>query len=124
MAAFITEPYTLIKAATGQGIGMGEKAAKVILGYMEGHDYALGLEDDGSTARCDLTSGGKSSWEPYSVKDAIVFASEMCGELIQAEEEKSEPNEEYLASLRDDDATLTPLYEVAIGWRGKADGCV
>lgn len=124
MAEFINEPHTLIKAAAGQGIEMSEKAAKVILGYMEGHDYALGLEDDGSIARYDLTNGDKGSWEPYSVKEAIIFAAEMCGEIIQAEEDKPEPNEEYLASLRDDDTTLTPLYEAAIGWRGRTDGGV
>lgn len=113
MEKWIETPSQLVEAATREGFSMDENEAGIILGYMEGHDYALGLDKTGNLIRNDLDHAqGKDTWEEYSVRDAILFAVDMCLELMEAEEDEGK-----LASLRADDAALTSLYEAAMGVR-------
>lgn len=116
METWISTPEQLMETAAKEGFEMGEKEAGVILGYMEGHDYALGLDDAGNVIRNDLAyERGKDAWEEYSVREAILFACDMCTDLL----ENSDGPKEYMDSLRDDDETLTPLYEAAMQPRGE-----
>lgn len=113
----------LVEAAAKEGFAMSTKAANVILSYMEGHDYELGLDGDGKVIRNNLGyKDGGAHWEPYSVWDAIVFAAEMCAEIQEEHEDEEEPDKEYIDQLLDDELILAPLYEAAI--KGVSDGSV
>lgn len=112
METVIRTPEQLMKAARKEGFQMNENEAKVILGYVESHDYELGLDDAGNVIRNDLGyEQGKDTWEGYSVREAILFACDMCTDLL----ENSDGPKEYIDSLRADDEALTDLYVAAMG---------
>lgn len=104
-----------IEAAKKEGFQVSEKEAEVVLGYMEGHDYELGLDETGGVVRNDLAYElGEEHWEEYSIREAILFACDMCADLL----ENGNGSNERMASIREDDKILTPLYEAAMNWRG------
>lgn len=112
MATAIRTPEKLMEVARKEGFQMSENEAKVILGYMEGHDYELGLDDAGNVIRNDLAcEQDEDFWEEYSVREAILFACDMCTDLL----ENSDGPKEYMDSLLADDNALTGLYAAAMG---------
>lgn len=111
----IRTPEQFIEAAKMEGFQVSEREAEIILGYVEGHDYELALNEDGGVIRNDLAyEVGEEHWEEYSIREAILFAGEMCADLL----ENGNGSNESMASIRKDNETLAPLYEAAMNWRG------
>ena len=81
---------------------------------MEGHDYILGTDEDGAVFVNDLAYNRHEHWEPYSIRDAILFASDMCADLIEAENNSDERQAQY----EEDRKVMAALYEAASQWRG------
>ena len=50
----IRTPEQFIEAAKMEGFQVSEREAEIILGYVEGHDYELALNEDGGVIRNDL----------------------------------------------------------------------
>lgn len=111
----IRTPEQFIEAAKMEGFQVSEREAEIILGYVEGHDYELALNENGGVIRNDLAyEVGEEHWEEYSIREAILFACDMCADLL----ENSNGSNERMASLQEDDEILTPLYEAAMDWKG------
>lgn len=109
----------LIEAAKKEGFQMSGKEAEVILGYMEGHDYELGLNETGGVIRNDLDyKRGEEHWEEYSIREAILFAFDMCIAIQEEQEADGAPDKDLIGKLWDDEYVLTPLHEAAMNWRG------
>lgn len=113
--------------STDDPIQLSESEADLLLGYIEGHDYALGVMD-GVLYRGDLCyRQGELHWEdePYPIDDVIDAVCEWNYELsseygLSDEEEKvyrdpgfepESPYDERIASLFDDEKILDALYE-------------
>jgi hypothetical protein len=80
----ISQPEALLSFIRENGIGieMTDKEADMLLGYMEGHDYAVGFAGD-RLYRGDLDEiPGEIVWEEYSVDDLIDSVCEWNYELI------------------------------------------
>lgn len=115
MLTDIKNPQQFIEAARKEGFQVNEEEAGIVLGYMEGHDYELALDGTGGVVRNDLSyEVGEEHWEEYSIREAILFAGEMCADLL----ENGNGSNESMASIRKDNETLAPLYEAAMNWRG------
>ena len=112
---------------TGNPIQLSESEADMLLGYIEGHDYTLGVKD-GVLYRGDLCfRQGGIFWEdePYPIDDVIDTVCEWNYELsseygLSDEEEKiyrapgfepESPYDERIASLFDDEKVLDALFE-------------
>lgn len=115
MPTDIENVQQFIEAAQKEGFQVNESEAETILGYMEGHDYILGLGGVGAVFRGDLAyENGRVRWEPYSIRDAILFAGEMCADLV----ERGDNSAERQAQYEEDEKILGPLYEAVLNWRG------
>lgn len=100
-----------IEAAKKEGFQVSEKEAEVVLGYMEGHDYELGLDETGDVIRNDLAyEVGEEHWAGYSIREAILFACDMCADFL----ENGNGSNEWMASIQEDYEILAPLYEAAM----------
>ena len=55
--------------------------AAILLNYMEGHDYAIGIDSDGKMYRQDVAEEN-GEIEPYSIDDVIDTVCEWNYELI------------------------------------------
>lgn len=110
-----------IDAAKKEGFQASEKEAEVVLGYMEGHDYELGLDETGSVIRNDLDyKVGEEHWEGYSIREAILFAFDMCIAIQEEQEDEGAPDKDLIGKLWDDEYVLTPMHETAMN-RGRED---
>lgn len=111
----IKEAGELILAARKQGVELDAGEADMILGYLEGHDYCLMVDDEGATVRHDEQYGDSHRGdEPYTVRDAIEFCQEMNDDLLRDECSRSEADEEYLLQLRADEQALASLVRRSI----------
>lgn len=121
----ITTPDMLMdyaqKADTGIDVALRE--AQLLMDYMEGHGYVLGISDHrlvrGDT--CDVSDA--TTWEEYSLEDAIDVVCEWNYELIlDVEAKKNDPDlygtlvglEEQLAELKSDEVLLDRLFDQTI----------
>lgn len=67
---------------------MSREGAEILLNYMEGHDYRVGLMQDGKMVRVDV-SEAQESMEEYSLDDLIDDVSEWNYDLLeQADDER------------------------------------
>jgi hypothetical protein len=108
-----------IQAAKKEGVQVSEKEAGVVLGYMEGHDYELGLDETGGVIRNDLAyEVGEEHWERYSISEAILFACEMCADIL----ENGNGSNERMDLIQDDNKILAPLCEAVVNPRGGVVG--
>ena len=108
----IAGPEELMAAAMRQGVRMNVYEADMILGYLEGHDYCLMLDNEGRTVRHDEQDEENHSEDmPYSVQDAVMFCQEMNAELLQENESLSVPDIDYLARLHQDEQVLDEVME-------------
>jgi len=113
----ITKANQFVEAAKKEGIQVSEKEAEVILGYMEGHDYLMGLDETGGVIRGDLAyKAGEEHWEEYRAWDAILFACDMCKDLL----ENPDGSDERMALIQEDNEILVSLYNAVIKQRGDA----
>ena len=93
--------------------------AEILLSYMEGHDYRLGTDKDGSLVRVDINTDEYEA-EPYSLDDVIDIVCEWNDELIRyTSQELNELSqgqdksslEVKLASLKQDEIRLDKMFE-------------
>lgn len=102
----------LMAIAVRQGVVMQAAEAEVILGYMEGTDHLLVADDDGNLFMHDL-QGVDEEDEPYNIRDAVEFCSEVNDDLICEGYTADKPDENYLRELRKDGYILDILLEKA-----------
>lgn len=117
----ITEPEELIAWADSYDILLNPSLedAAILLNYMEGHDYAIGIDADGKMYRQDMAEEN-GEIEPYRIDDVIDKVCEWNYDLIldavtHMEEPKdfNEYNEYYEkhASLKKDEKRLDVLFD-------------
>lgn len=103
----VSDAESLISIAIRQGVVLNADEADMILGYLEGHDYCLMVDDVGATIRHDEQYGNDHSEdESYSIRDAIMFCQEMNDDLLHEEQD-----EDFLSKLRMDEQVLSTLME-------------
>lgn len=101
-------------------IELTDKEAELVVNYLAGHDYMLGVEDD-VLLRGDLAeSDDEIYWEIYTIDDAIDMACEWNYELIlEADEKRRNPDnfvsyveaDKYYAELKENEVILDKLFE-------------
>lgn len=106
----ITKPEELAAYARRQGMAMSIDEAYVLLGYMEGHDYCLMIDNEGMMFRHDDQDGDSHSGDQvYSIFDAVMSCLEMNEELLQENEINEEPDTACLSRLLRDEQMLDAL---------------
>ena len=91
----IAEPEELIAWADTFDILLNPSIedAAILLNYMEGHDYAIGIDSDGKMYRQDVAEEN-GEIEPYPIDDVIDIVCEWNYELIlDAEAHRSDPKD-------------------------------
>ena len=117
----IAEPEELIAWADTFDILLNPSIedAAILLNYMEGHDYAIGIDSDGKMYRQDIAEEN-GEIEPYSIDYVIDIVCEWNYELIlDAEAHRSDPKDfndynEYQSkyeSLKADEKRLDRLFD-------------
>ena len=92
----ITEPDELIAWAETFDILLNPSIedAEILLNYMEGHDYAIGIDSEGKMYRQDI-SDENGEVEPYQIDDVIDTVCEWNYEMILDMEMHNEDYEVY-----------------------------
>ena len=115
----ITEPKELTAWLDNNDLllTLDESEAKVLLGYLEGHDYAMGIVDE-KIVRLDINDE-ENSYEEYTIDEFIDTACEWNYDLIiyaKMNMEKA-PNHEiflkekaYYEELKADEKVLDGMY--------------
>ena len=122
----IAEPEELIAWADTFDILLNPSIedAAILLNYMEGHDYAIGIDSDGKMYRQDIAEEN-GEIEPYLIDDVIDIVCEWNYELIlDAEAHRSDPKDfndynEYQSkyeSLKADEKRLDRLFDKTSYW--------
>lgn len=117
----IAEPEELIAWADTYDILLNPSIedAAVLLNYMEGHDYAIGIDADGKMYRQDMAEEN-GEIEPYPIDDVIDKVCEWNYDLIlDAEAHRADPKDfneysEYQSkyeSLKADEKRLDRLFD-------------
>lgn len=109
----IETPEQLVASAESMGLTFTLEEAKIVLGYLEGCDYALYETADRTMFRHDISEGvNHLKDELYSVMDAVEFAVESNDSLINENPSPStEQEKNYVAQLHYDQQILDVLYE-------------
>lgn len=118
---FMTEPEELLNwmKEHEEFKVMNKEDAQILLNYMEGHDYRLGTDKDGSLVRVDINTDEYEA-EQYSLDDVIDIVCEWNDELIRyTSQELNELSqgqdksslEVKLASLKQDEIRLDKMFE-------------
>ena len=82
----ITKSEELMAVSVRQGVELAAIEAKVLLGYLEGHDYSLMMDDKFHLALHDNQDGEDAdNDQPYTIRDCIDFCQEMNSELQKDE---------------------------------------
>ena len=69
----ITKSEELMAVSARQGVELAAIEAKVLLGYLEGHDYSLMMDDKSHLALHDNQgSENADNDQPYTIREAIV----------------------------------------------------
>ncbi len=119
-----TKPEELIQWLDENDILMGISIedAELLLGYMEGHDYAIGTDKKGKLIRQDLAEED-GDIEEYSIDDMIDTVCEWNYEMILDAEAKKNTSgsdrnfvekQDYLDSLRQDQIQLDVLFDKTV----------
>lgn len=118
----ISTPEQLMEyaAKSESGIDMTSVGAQLLIDYMEGHGYVLGIHENqlvrGDT--CDVPDG--ITWEEYSLEDTIDVVCEWNYELILETEAKLSDSdiyvrtagmEDHLADLKKEEILLDRLFD-------------
>lgn len=117
----ITEPEELIAWADTYDILLNPSIedAAILLNYMEGHDYAIGIDEDGKMYRQDMAEEN-GEIEAYTIDDVIDKVCEWNYDLIlDAEAHMTDPKDfneysEYQSkheNLKDDEKRLDLLFD-------------
>ena len=109
----IKKAEELVAVAVRQGVQMNLVEADIVLGYMEGHGFALVSDEQFQMALHDTEEEeqyGYAKDQPYTIREAVEFCQEMNEELLQ---DASDKEESYILDLRKDDLILSGLMEKA-----------
>nr|DAL09575.1 MAG TPA_asm: DpnD/PcfM-like protein [Caudoviricetes sp.] len=110
----IKEANELIAVSVRQGIELAAIEAKVLLGYLEGHDYSLMMDDKFHLALRDNQDGENAdNDQPYTIRDCIDFCQEMNSELLLEEAGKEGGDPYYFSELQKDELILGMMMERA-----------
>lgn len=85
---FLTKPEELLGwvADAAPEFQMDQEGARILLNYMEGHDFRVGFDAAGNMVRVDV-SEVEESVEPYSLDDLVDAVSEWNFELLTEADE-------------------------------------
>ena len=94
---FLTEPAELLAwvASSVPEFRMNREGAEILLNYMEGHDYRVGVDPAGNMVRVDV-SDANSLLEEYSLDDLIDDVSEWNYELLTDADMKRKNPENFI----------------------------
>ena len=99
----ITKSEELMAVSVRQGVELAAIEAKVLLGYLEGHDYSLMMDDKFHLALHDNQDGENAdNDQPYTIRDCIDFCQEMNSELLLEEAGKEGGDPDYFSELQND----------------------
>ena len=118
---FMTEPEELLNwmKEHEEFKVMNKEDAQILLNYMEGHDYAIGIDSDGKMYRQDVAEEN-GEIEPYPIDDVIDTVCEWNYELIlDADAHRNDPEnfrdyseyQDKYDSLKADEKRLDRLFE-------------
>lgn len=109
----IKEPDELIAIATRQGVAnMTRTEARIILGYVEGHDYVIEEHDGFKTCLHDLQAGDDTSEDyDWTIREIVEFCQEMNEELMTDINEGEDPDGSKMSDLEKDDYILQRVME-------------
>ena len=115
----ITKSEELMAVSARQGVELAAIEAKVLLGYLEGHDYSLMMDDKFHLALHDNQDGENAdNDQPYTIRDCIDFCQEMNSELLLEEAGKEGGDPDYFSELQKDAKVALPprtsTYDVVI----------
>ena len=103
----ITKSEELMAVSVRQGVELAAIEAKVLLGYLEGHDYSLMMDDKFHLALHDNQDGENAdNDQPYTIRDCIDFCQEMNSELLLEEAGKEGGDPDYFSELQKDELIL------------------
>ena len=103
----ITKSEELMAVSVRQGVELAAIEAKVLLGYLEGHDYSLMMDDEFHLALHDNQDGENAdNDQPYTIRDCIDFCQEMNSELLLEEAGKEGGDPDYFSELQKDELHL------------------
>ena len=110
----ITKSEELMAVSVRQGVELAAIEAKVLLGYLEGHDYSLMMDDKFHLALHDNQDGEDAdNDQPYTIRDCIDFCQEMNSELLLEEAGKEGGDPDYFSELQKDELILDGMMERA-----------
>lgn len=110
----VSNPEVLMAASVRQGVELEFIEAEILLGYLEGHDYSLMMDDKFRFCLHDNQDGEKYDGDqPYTIRDCIEFCQEMNGELLLEEYGKEKRDPGYFSELQKDELILNRLMERA-----------
>ena len=110
----ITKSEELMAVSARQGVELAAIEAKVLLGYLEGHDYSLMMDDKSHLALHDNQgSENADNDQPYTIRDCIDFCQEMNSELLLEEAGKEGGDPDYFSELQKDELILGMMMERA-----------
>ncbi len=101
----IKKAEELVAVAVRQGVQMNLVEADIILGYMEGHGFALLSDEQFQMALHDTEEEEKYGYtkdQPYTIREAVEFCQEMNGEMLLDASSKDTPDENEVLDLRKD----------------------
>lgn len=115
----ITEPEELMAWLDNNDLllTLDENEAKILLGYLEGHDYAIGIVDE-RIVRVDVCDESYE-YEDYTIDEFIDTACEWNYDLMTGAKENMKNAEnhtvfceakEYFEQLREDEKVLDKLF--------------
>lgn len=118
---FLTEPGELLSwvASCVPEFKMSREGAEILLNYMEGHDYRVGIDTAGNMIRMDV-SDVKNKIEEYSLDDLIDDVSDWNYELLTDADIKRRNPENFIdfaneqaryEKLIEEEALLDPLFD-------------
>lgn len=116
MMTEISKAEELVAVSARQGFKMSLIEADIVLGYMEGHGYAL-VSDEQYQVKLHDTEEEEKYWytndQPYTIREAVEFCQEMNEELLQDAVGKKQQDANYILDLRKEELILSGLMDKA-----------
>lgn len=110
----VTQPLEIMAAASCQGVALDDTEAAILLGYLDGHDYCLKMDEKRNLWLHDNQEGGHDENDtPYTIRDVIEFCQEMNGEILLDAETDPAAKPDYILDLRKDEILLEHMMERA-----------
>ena len=112
----IKKAEDLVAVSIRQGLQMNLVEADIVLGYIEGHGFALMMDEQVQMALHDTEEEekyGYSKDQPYTIREAVEFCQEMNEELLRDASGEESRDENRVLDLRKDGLILGGLMERA-----------